>query len=180
MKFHHNFKHFKPINCILNQHEVIKNMNLEIKKMPANYRPKHDLPHPKMFELLGEKGIRQMVSDHYELLAESDIKDLFPPKGYGLDQAKERSADFFIQKLGGPEYYKKNRGEPKLSQRHSYFKITPESRITWLSCYREVLLKLSIPENVILAFWDYLHGFSNWMVNTQTDKNQFFINNEES
>lgn len=149
-------------------------MELQIKTMPPNYRPEHGLPHPEMYELLGEEGVRKMVSDHYDLLVESDIKDLFPPKGYGLEQAKERSADFFVQKLGGPDYFNQNRGAPKLSQRHSYFKVTPEGRITWLKCYREVLLKLELPEEVIVAFWDYLHGFSNWMVNTPSDNQQLF------
>ena len=151
-------------------------MDLQIKPMPANFRPEHGLPHPKMYELLGEKGVRKMVSDHYDLLVESEIKDLFPPKGYGLEQAKERSADFFIQKLGGPDYFNQNRGEPKLSQRHSYFKITPEARIVWLGCYREALLKQNLPEDFVLAFWEYLHGFSNWMVNTPSDKEEFYIN----
>ena len=149
-------------------------MDLHIKKMPPNYRPTHTLPDAKMYSILGEIGVRKMVSEHYNILIKSDIKDMFPPEGYGLEQAKERSADFFIQKLGGPDYFNQNRGEPKLSQRHSYFKITPEARIAWLECYRVVLLKMDMPEAIVLKFWDYLHDFSNWMVNTNSDKQQFF------
>ena len=142
--------------------------------MPPNYRPEHGMPDPRMYELLGEEGVRKMVSAHYDILVDSKIKDLFPPKGYGLEQAKERSADFFVQKLGGPDYFNQNRGAPQLSKRHSYFKITPEARITWLECYREVLLKIDLPEDVIEAFWEYLHGFSNWMVNTPSSNQQMF------
>lgn len=149
-------------------------MDLQIKRLPSNYKPEHSLPDPKMYEVLGEDGVRGMVSKHYDLLIESDIKDMFPPKGFGLDQAKERSADFFVQKLGGPDYFNQNRGEPKLSQRHSYFKITPEARITWLECYREVLLELDITESITIKFWNYLHDFSNWMVNSNSSQKNFF------
>jgi len=149
-------------------------MNLQIKIMPPNYKPEPTLPDERMYELMGESGIRNMISAHYDLLVESDIKDLFPPKGYGLEQAKERSADFFIQKLGGPEYFNKKRGAPMLAKRHSYFKVTPEGRISWLTCYREVLLKLDLPEDIIIKFWDYLHDFSNWMVNTESSEQKMF------
>ncbi len=150
-------------------------MDLQINKLPLNYRPEPTMPHHDMFKLMGEKNIRKMVSDHYDLLAESEIKDLFPPKGEGLEQAKERSADFFIQKLGGPGYFNQKRGTPKLVERHSYFKVTPEGRMVWLECYRKVLLKQDLPEEVILKFWNYLHDFSNWMINTQgADNNQLY------
>jgi hemoglobin len=58
-----------------------------------------------------------------------------------------------------------------MAARHSKFSITPEGRIVWLECYREVLLKLDAPEHLILSFWNYLNIFSVWMVNTrQEDK----------
>lgn len=149
-------------------------MDLKIKKLPPNFTPEPTMPDPKMYDLLGEQGVRKMVSDHYDLLVESKINDLFPPKGYGLEQAKERSADFFVQKLGGPDYFNQNRGAPKLSQRHSHFKVTPEGRIIWLECYSEVLNKIDLPEPIIIKFWDYLHDFSNWMVNTPSSEQSVF------
>lgn len=154
-------------------------MDLLINKLPPNYKPTHTVPDSKMYEILGEKGIREMVSQHYNLLIDSEIKYMFPPWGYGLEQAKERSADFFVQKLGGPDYFNQNRGEPKLSQRHSYFKITPEARIIWLECYRVVLLDLEMSESIIIKFWDYLHDFSNWMVNTNSPQQELFSISKE-
>lgn len=150
-------------------------MNFEIKILPPDYRPKVVNPDIKIYEILGESGVRQMVSDHYELLVESELKEMFPPKGYGLEQAKERSADFFIQKLGGPNYFDQNRGKPMLSKRHSYFKVTPEGRLEWLRCYREVILKLDLPNELKESYWNYIHEFSNWMVNTPSNKQQFFM-----
>jgi len=129
-------------------------------------RPQVTLPTHEMFLLLQEDGIRKMVSDHYNLLVESEIKDLFPKNPISLEKAKEHSADFFIQICGGPMYFNNNRGKPQLNRRHQPFKITAEAREVWLNCYKPVLEKLDLPENVIQSFWNYLDVFSKWMVNS--------------
>lgn len=122
---------------------------------------------PKGFyEQLGEEGIRKVVSDHYDKLVNSSIAKLFPPGGKPLESAKKFSADFLIQICGGPAYYKEGRGEPKLVQRHTPFKITPSARVTWLESYREVLLQQDLTEDVLKSMWAYLDVFSIWMVNT--------------
>ena len=107
-----------------------------------------------------------MVADHYDLLRNSAIKHLFPPTDEAFAQAKVNSADFMIQIMGGPQYFNEHRGKPMMAARRSRFSITPEGRIVWLECYREVLQKLNAPENLITSFWNYLNIFSVWMVNT--------------
>lgn len=154
-------------------------MELKIIKLHPSDRPEASPPEKIMFELLGEEGIRKMVSDHYDLLVQSEIKHLFPPAGPGLELAKERSADFFVQRLGGPDYFNKKRGQPRLAQRHSFFSVTPEGRVEWLRCYRPVVEKLSIPDEVKEVFWTYLHDFSNWMVNSPDDSQQIYVRKGE-
>jgi len=110
--------------------------------------------------------MRLMVSEHYDLLKESEIKDLFPRNPIALEKAKENSADFFIQICGGPQYFNQNRGKPQLNSRHLPFKITAEGREVWLNCYKQVLQKLDLPDEVRLSFWNYLDVFSKWMVNS--------------
>lgn len=106
-----------------------------------------------------------MISDFYDLLAESEIKELFPKNPVALEKAKEHSADFFIQICGGPAYFNQHRGQPRLNQRHLPFKITADARLVWLTCYRQVLLERNLPDDVLLSFWNYLDVFSKWMVN---------------
>ena len=141
-------------------------MKLNIIEMPFGKRSNEYQPDKAMYKHLGESGIRRMVDEHYNLLVDSPIKHLFPKKGPDLEEAKKRSADFLVQRLGGPEYYEKNRGKPMLSRRHAPFKITPEARIIWLECYRQVLLTQEVPEEIIQDFWNWLNELSNWMVNT--------------
>lgn len=141
-------------------------MDFVISKYFPGVRPGVTLPSKQMFTLLGEEGMRKMVSDHYDLLKESEIKDLFPKNQIAFEKAKEHSADFFIQICGGPEYFNQNRGMPQLNRRHLPFKITAEGRQVWLNCYIDVLQKLKLPSEVLNSFWNYLDVFSKWMVNS--------------
>lgn len=141
-------------------------MDFTISDYIQGVRPGVTLPSKQMYILLGEDGMRKMVSDHYDLLKESEIKDLFPKNPVALEKAKEHSADFFIQICGGPQYFNQNRGMPQLNRRHLPFKITAEARIVWLSCYKDVLQKMELPREVLTSFWNYLEVFSKWMVNS--------------
>ena len=141
-------------------------MEFKISAYFPGIRPNVTLPTHQMFHLLGEDGMRQMVNDHYDLIIQSSIKDLFPKNPIALEKAKEHSADFFIQICGGPDYFNQNRGMPQLNRRHRPFAITAEGRIEWLRCYQEVLGKLELPDEVKQSFWNYLDVFSRWMVNT--------------
>lgn len=141
-------------------------MEFIITKYTPGTRPDVKLPSTDLLKLLSEDGIRKMVSDHYDLLAESSIKNLFPKNPIALEKAKEHSADFFIQICGGPMYFNKNRGKPMLFKRHLPHKITSEARDMWLNCYKTVLKKLKLPDEVIQSFWNYLDIFSIWMVNS--------------
>ena len=145
-------------------------MNFTINIYEFGQRPAVTLPSPQFIQLLTENGIRKMVSDHYDLLSQSEIKHLFPRIEEALDKAKQRSSDFFIQICGGHPYYNENRGKPMLARRHSPFTITAADRIVWLKCYVQVLSKLDLPEDVIQSFWNYLNVFSFWMVNTPEQK----------
>lgn len=141
-------------------------MNLQINTYKFGDRPEVTLPDREFYKAIGEEGIRSMVNRHYDLLRASAIKGLFPVEDEEFELAKVRSADFMIQICGGPDYFNQHRGSPKLINRHATFSITPAGRIVWLDCYRQALLELNIPENLILSFWNYLNIFSSWMVNT--------------
>lgn len=142
-------------------------MELTISKYTWSEKPDVQLPSAQVFVLLGEQGIRNLVSNHYDLLIESEIRELFPKNPIALEMAKEHAADFFIQICGGPMYFNKHRGKPMLNRRHLPFKITAEGREVWLNCYREALLKTGLPDSVLLSFWQYLDVFSKWMINSR-------------
>ena len=141
-------------------------MQFNITPAQVGTRPPVVKPSPKVLEFLGEEGMREVVSNHYDLLRQSDIKGLFPPTDEGFALAKQHSADFFIQICGGPDYFNKNRGAPMMAARHQPFAITPSARKIWLESYAIVLSQLDMPEDLKESFWNYLDIFSIWMMNT--------------
>lgn len=129
--------------------------------------PRVTLPNQDFLNYLGEEKFRGLVSRHYDLLTESAVKHLFPTHTRALEQAKSRSADFFIQLMGGPEYYKQNRGEPMMRKRHLPFTIDMDARIVWLQCYQIALNELeNVPGHLLQSYWNYLDQFSLWMINS--------------
>ncbi len=141
---------------------------MEYKITPAQVgtRPSVELPSPKVLEFLGEEGMRNLISQHYDLLKISKIKHLFPRTPEAFEKAKEHSADFFIQICGGRPYFNEKRGRPMMVARHAPFKITQEARKIWLESYAIVLEKLDMPEELKQSFWNYLDIFSIWMMNS--------------
>ncbi len=146
--------------------------NLNLTPTPGQFgqRPPVTKPNPGFLQELGEEGFRKLVSDHYDLLKESDISDLFPvddPEEFAA--AKKHAADFMIQICGGPSYFNQSRGAPQMVGRHAPFKITEKARLRWLECYAILLPGLAdrVSTENIQSFWNYLNVFSQWMVNTQ-------------
>jgi len=141
-------------------------MQYNITQAQIGTRPRVQTPDPRIYEYLGEEGMRKMVSDHYDIMVKSSIKELFPPTPYLLEKAKTHSANFLIQICGGPRFYEVTRGAPMMAARHSPFKITQEARQVWLESYIEVLQKLDMSDELKESYWNYLDIFSIWMMNT--------------
>ncbi len=144
-------------------------MDFRITFAPFGVRPDVVKPSPKFLEEVGEEGIRELVSKHYDSIKESSIYHLFPQNDEEFEQAKKNSSDFFIQICGGPKYFNKNRGAPMMSKRHSPFKITPYAREVWLTLYIPLMIELlekGISKESVISYWNYLDIFSLWMVNT--------------
>ena len=140
---------------------------IELKITDANKgsRPNISLPHRGILEFLKEEGVRKLISDHYDGIKQSAIRNIFPPEDVIFEAAKKNSADFFVQVLGGRSYYNENRGAPMLVRRHLPFTITEEGRKVWLGIYQELLPALEMPDDLLLSFWNYLDQFSIWMIN---------------
>lgn len=128
-------------------------------------------PSPGILQVLKEEGIRKLVSDHYDLLVNSNIKHLFPTDPKQLDAAKMYAADFFIQVMGGPPYFNNRRGQPAMTRRHAQFSITEDARIEWLKCYQRLIPELDLPDHLKQSYWNYLNNFSSWMINADSPKN---------
>jgi len=120
----------------------------------------------RMFAAIGEDGIRQLLLLHYGNLSRSSIQGMFATD---LEKAANRSADFFIQIMGGPPLYSQKHGPPRMRARHMPFLITEEARQVWLDCFLRAMEDLPFPAEFAPEFKRFLDEFSAWMVNAKSD-----------
>jgi hemoglobin len=145
-------------------------MNLEISHAQFGVRPPVTKPIPEFLIEVGENGIRELISKHYESIKKSEIYTLFPQDEKEFKQAKVNAADFFIQICGGQPHFTTNRGAPRMVGRHAPFSINAKARQTWLELYQPILEELKksgVTETSLYSFWGYLNIFSIWMINTK-------------
>jgi hemoglobin len=136
---------------------------------PESGPPQGITPDPRIYALMGEDAIYQMLEDFYLELEKSSIRSLFPSD---MKEASRRSAAFFVFILGGPPLYQQQFGPPRMRQRHLPFAIDEEARQTWLNCFKEILKgaekKYNFPMQHMDGFIRFLDQFSLWMVNKKT------------
>jgi len=115
---------------------------------------------------MGEENIFKMMSDFYQELGKSPIRNLFPSD---LEEASQKSAKFFVQVLGGPPLYVIDYGPPRMRARHLPFEIDEKARQAWLACFDKTLenaeKKYNFPPQHLEGFKTFLREFSAWMVN---------------
>lgn len=119
-----------------------------------------------MYSVMGEDGIRKLLLLHYQNLSKSAIREMFSDD---LESAAHRSADFFIQIMGGPPLYIQKHGPPRMRARHLPFTITEEARQVWLGCFFQAMEELPFPAEFAPQFRRFLDEFSAWMVNAKSD-----------
>ncbi len=129
---------------------------------PASGPPQGPPPDPEILKELGEEGVRRLLDLHYGNLEQSSIRGMFPEN---MKASAEKSADFFIQSMGGKPYYSQKYGSPRMRARHLPFTITEGSRQIWVDCFKRAMDELPFPEKYREKFLEYLESFSAWMVN---------------
>ncbi len=145
-------------------------MILEITEAGLGERIPVHKPIPEFLIEVKEDGIRELISQHYEVLKVSEISGMFPQDEAGIEEAKKNASDFFIQICGGPAYFIQNRGAPQMIGRHAPFAIDAHARVVWLELFKPILFKLEkegVTETSLKSFWSYLDIFSIWMINTK-------------
>lgn len=114
---------------------------------------------------VGEDGVRRLLQLHYKNLEASPIRGMFSDD---MEAAADKSADFFIQVIGGPPYFSQKHGPPRMRARHIPFPISERARQIWLDCFRKAMDELPFPEEFRAEFEDFLVSFSAWMVNRKS------------
>lgn len=124
-------------------------------------------PSREIYARMGCENIYRMFEEFYRELGASAIRSMFPED---LTASSRKSAAFFTQLLGGPQEYTEHHGPPRMRARHLPFRITPQARAEWLSCFERILARavddFAFPAEHLEGFRQFLRKFSEWMVNT--------------
>ncbi len=147
-------------------------------------------PSNRIFKAIGEDGIREMVDYHHELLFKSRVGSLFPANSEARRAIIDKSADFFVEALGGDDVFTSLHGRPKLRERHFKIPIDENDREIWLAMYKKTLKDLNFPTELLEEFWNWIEPLSIRMINRRTNmdpikrhhwydvKKEFFKNEE--
>ena len=131
--------------------------------------PAVPFPSNKIFKALGEEKIRAMVWHHHQLLLKTKVGKLFPANEEAFKMAVDKSADFFVEALGGGDVFTSVHGEPHLRMRHFKIPIDENDREIWLGMYKKTLKELDFPKELLEEFWNWIEPLSIRMINRRTN-----------
>ncbi|MFK7760495.1 MAG: hypothetical protein AB8C13_11200 [Phycisphaerales bacterium] len=143
---------------------------------PAMGPPQTDRIPSAVYETMREDNITKMFHAFYARLSQSSISDMFPKSEQNLMRAADKSAAMFTFLFGGPHLYQQRHGRPMMRARHLPFIIDEPARAEWLRCFKETLdeapEKYEMPPEHVDAVWKFVHDFSSWMVNAESQQEE--------
>ena len=125
-------------------------------------------PSNKLYLQWGEDNIRKMVLYHHTLLRKSSVGNLFPKDHTKFEFATNKTADFFIEALGGGKIYSAIHGHPALRMRHFQMTVDEKAREIWLMMYKKSIKDLEMPQECREEFWNWIEPLSIRMINRRT------------
>ena len=131
--------------------------------------PSVPFPSNKIFKALGEEKIRAMVWHHHQLLLKTKVGKLFPANEEAFKMAVDKSADFFVEALGGGDVFTSVHGEPHRRMRHFKVPIDENDREIWLGMYKKTLKEIAFPKELLEEFWNWIEPLSIRMINRRTN-----------
>ncbi len=140
----------------------VKDVMIDFIYPPVPFPPK------TIYEEFGEKNIIKMVFHHHGLLKNSSIKDIFSQDEKEFEMVTQRTAEFFMEALGGGSRYTSKHGHPHLRSRHFPFTIDEHARDVWLMFYKKTLKDIDFPKEYIKPFWEWIESLSLRMINRRT------------
>ena len=152
-------------NCDPNQKFIAEG----IKPMMIDFvYPEVPFPPKTIFEEFGKENIKNMVFYHHTLLKKSALGHLFSQDEKMFEIVTNKTAEFFMEALGGGDIYTSQHGHPHLRSRHFPFTIDEQARDIWLMFYKKTLKEVNFPKEYLKEFWEWIESLSLRMINRRT------------
>ncbi|MDX3907195.1 MAG: group II truncated hemoglobin [Pigmentiphaga sp.] len=114
----------------------------------------------------GEARVRELVDRFYDLMdLDADLADLRAVHGPSLDQARDKLFWFLCGWMGGPDYYIRRFGHPRLRARHLPFSIGTRERDQWVVCMGRAMQQVGIAPELADQLLASFYNTADWMRN---------------
>ena len=101
------------------------------------------------YQILGEDGVRDLANAFYDAMDElPEAADIRAMHGAGLDEIKDKLADFLTGWMGGPPRYFEKHGTVCLTEPHKPYAIGPKERDQWLLCMNAALERIGASDEL--------------------------------
>ncbi|OVZ58556.1 hemoglobin-like protein [Pigmentiphaga sp. NML030171] len=114
----------------------------------------------------GEARVRELVDRFYDLMdLDADLAELRAAHGPSLDQAREKLFWFLCGWMGGPDYYIRRFGHPRLRARHLPFSIGTTERDQWVVCMGRAMQQVGVEPALADKLLASFYNTADWMRN---------------
>ncbi|VTZ27953.1 Globin [Methylocella tundrae] len=119
------------------------------------------------FEVIGgAPAIDRLVEAFYRNMdSRADARDIRAMHAADLEPTKNILKLYLGEWLGGPAEYSKQRGHPRLRQRHMRIPIGPAERDAWLACMNAALDEVVTEANLRDRLKGAFHKLADWLRN---------------
>jgi hemoglobin len=125
-----------------------------------------DLLDTKLFSVLGQAGLTDLVAAFYRRIPADDILGPMYPKD-DLAGAEQRLLGFLTFRFGGPDTYIQQRGHPRLRMRHAPFAVTKAGRDRWVSLMEAAMEEVNTPAEARPALRKFFGDAATFMINAE-------------
>lgn len=96
---------------------------------------KDQKPNPHFLLMGGESAVCRVVARFYDRMdGDPGLRVLRNLHAPDLGESRQKLFDYLCGWLGGPEYYEKKHGPPRLRMRHEHIAIDDVVRDQWMAC----------------------------------------------
>ncbi|WP_339731606.1 globin [uncultured Gimesia sp.] len=118
----------------------------------------------EIYDHLGEEKLQQLIAAFYQRVKTDDILNPMYPAD-DLKGAEYRLKEFLVYRLGGPQRYLDERGNPALRMRHAPFAINQSARDRWMELMKSAMDETELPADVRQALESFFDQIATFLIN---------------
>jgi len=118
----------------------------------------------ELFDHLGETQLEQLVAAFYRGVRTDEIlSPMYPAED--LAGAEYRLKEFLVYRLGGPQRYLAERGNPALRMRHAPFAIDQRARDRWMELMTAALQEVEVSDEIRQTLEPFFDQMATFLIN---------------